>query len=109
MGRSTQSRAVKHTCVSEATHGRSKQLIIGAVKESRPGETRVAVTPATVKALLGLGYEVVVEPGAGALSSFPDEAYVEAGASVGDALTADVVFGVNGPDPGRWTQGYAAS
>ena len=31
------------------------------------------------------------------LSSFPDEAYVEAGATVGDAVTADVVFGVNAP------------
>jgi NAD(P) transhydrogenase subunit alpha len=72
-------------------------VIIGAVKESRRGETRVAVTPATVKQLLGLGYEVVVDPGAGALSSFPDEAYVEAGASVGDALKADIVFGVNAP------------
>jgi H+-translocating NAD(P) transhydrogenase subunit alpha len=72
-------------------------VIIGAVKESRRGETRVAVTPATVKQLLGLGYEVVVDPGAGALSSFPDEAYVEAGASVGDALKTDIVFGVNAP------------
>ena len=47
-------------------------MIIGAVKESRQGETRVSVTPATAKQLLGLGYEVVVDPGAGALSSFPD-------------------------------------
>jgi NAD(P) transhydrogenase subunit alpha len=72
-------------------------MIIGAVKESRQGETRVSVTPATVKQLLGLGYEVVVDPGAGALSSFPDEAYADAGASLGDALKADVVFGVNAP------------
>ncbi len=56
-------------------------MIIGVVKESRPGETRVAVTPATTRQLLGLGYEVVVAPGAGALSSFTDEAYVEAGAT----------------------------
>ncbi len=74
---------------------------IGALRESHPGETRVAVTPATVKALVALGYEVVVEPGAGALSSFPDEAYTEAGASVGDPLAADIVFGVNAPSVGQ--------
>ena len=37
-------------------------VIIGVVRESKPGETRVAATPATVKQLLQLGYEVVVEP-----------------------------------------------
>ncbi|MFL6132586.1 MAG: Re/Si-specific NAD(P)(+) transhydrogenase subunit alpha [Nocardioidaceae bacterium] len=72
-------------------------MIIGAVKESRRGETRVAVTPASVKQLLALGYEVVVDPGAGALSSFTDQAYAEAGATVGDALKADVVLAVNAP------------
>src|SRR3954453_7680256 len=72
-------------------------VIIGAVKESRRGETRVAVTPASVKQLLALGYEVVVDPGAGALSSFTDRAYAEAGATVCDALKADVVLAVNAP------------
>jgi NAD(P) transhydrogenase subunit alpha len=72
-------------------------VIIGVVKEARVGETRVAATPATVVQLVKLGYEVVVEPGAGELSSFPDRAYVEAGASIGDALKADVVLGVNAP------------
>ncbi len=76
-------------------------MIIGVLKEARPGETRVAATPATVAQLLNLGYEVVVEPGAGAASSFPDAAYVEAGATVGDPLAADVVFGVNAPSPAQ--------
>ncbi len=49
-----------------------------------PGETRVAATPATVVQLLKLGYDVVVESGAGELASFTDDAYVEAGASIGD-------------------------
>ena len=57
----------------------------------------MAATPATVTQLRTLGYEVVVEPGAGIASSFPDGAYVEAGATVGDPLAADVVFGVNAP------------
>ena len=74
-------------------------MIIGVVKESRPGETRVAATPSTVEQLLKLGYDVVVESGAGLASSFPDEAYVDAGAKVGDALAGDIVFGVNAPLP----------
>jgi H+-translocating NAD(P) transhydrogenase subunit alpha len=72
-------------------------VIIGVLKEARPGETRVSATPATVTGLLKLGYEVVVQAGAGDASSFPDEAYVEAGASIGDPLAADIVFGVNPP------------
>ncbi|MFD8431018.1 Re/Si-specific NAD(P)(+) transhydrogenase subunit alpha [Streptomyces coelicoflavus] len=70
---------------------------VGVVAESLPGETRVAATPSTVRLLLGLGYEVVVEPGAGAASGFGDEAYAEAGASVGGAWAADVVLKVNAP------------
>jgi len=72
-------------------------VIIGVIKEARPGETRVAATPATVAQLVKLGYDVVVEAGAGAESSFFDAAYVESGATVGDALSADIVLGVNAP------------
>jgi len=57
----------------------------------------VSATPATAAQLIKLGYEVVVEPGAGARSKFTDEAYVAAGAAIGDALKADIVFGVNAP------------
>ncbi|MEV4141249.1 Re/Si-specific NAD(P)(+) transhydrogenase subunit alpha [Dactylosporangium sp. NPDC049742] len=72
-------------------------MIIGVLRESRPGETRVAATPATVVELVKLGYEVMVESGAGLLSSFSDEAYVEAGATIGQALKADIVFAVDAP------------
>ncbi|UTI62257.1 Re/Si-specific NAD(P)(+) transhydrogenase subunit alpha [Paraconexibacter antarcticus] len=72
-------------------------MVIGVLKEAQAGETRVAATPATVEQLLKLGYEVVVEREAGEASSFTDDAYVDAGASIGDALSADVVFGVNAP------------
>jgi NAD(P) transhydrogenase subunit alpha len=74
-------------------------MLIGIVCETHRGETRVAATPATVVQLVKLGFDVDVEPGAGALSSFPDEAYVEAGARIGDPLAADVVFGVNALSP----------
>ncbi|MEU4097848.1 Re/Si-specific NAD(P)(+) transhydrogenase subunit alpha [Streptomyces sp. NPDC026673] len=74
-------------------------MLIGIVSEARRGETRVAATPATVVQLVKLGYDVVVEPGAGARSSFPDEAYTGAGAGLGDPLAADVVLGVNALSP----------
>jgi hypothetical protein len=67
----------------------------------------VATTPATVKQLIGLGYDVVIESGAGELSSFADPAYTEAGARTGtaeDAWGADAVLRVNAPsleDVGR--------
>src|SRR3954469_12599768 len=70
---------------------------IGVVRELTPGETRVAATPATVAQLQKLGYSVVVEAGAGERSDFPDDAFVEAGASIGDAWKADIVFGINAP------------
>jgi NAD(P) transhydrogenase subunit alpha len=74
---------------------------IGIVAEA-PGENRVAATPTTVPKIIALGYEVVVESGAGAGSSFPDAAYAAAGASVVDAATAwasPVVLKVNAPTP----------
>jgi NAD(P) transhydrogenase subunit alpha len=69
-------------------------------QESKPGETRVAATPKTVGQLIGLGYEVVVEAGAGVRASFTDEAYREAGAAVGDGAQvwdSDLVIKVNAP------------
>ncbi|GAA1387025.1 Re/Si-specific NAD(P)(+) transhydrogenase subunit alpha [Kitasatospora putterlickiae] len=70
---------------------------IGVVAESTAGETRVAATPSTVRGILALGYEVVVESGAGEASGFTDRAYAEAGAETGDAWAADVVLKVNAP------------
>src|SRR3954466_1010690 len=78
----------------------SATLRIGVPRETGARETRVAATPATVGKLLALGYDVVIETGAGAAASFPDEAYAAAGATVGtadDAWRADVVLRVNAP------------
>jgi len=69
-------------------------------RESKPGETRVAATPKTVPQLLQLGYDVVVEAGAGAAADFTDEAFLAAGATIGsaeDVWRSDVVFEVNAP------------
>jgi len=77
---------------------------IGIPRELREGERLVAATPTTVTQLHKLGYEVVVEAGAGAAASYPDEAYADAGATVVDAQTAwtsDVVATVNTPPAER--------
>jgi NAD(P) transhydrogenase subunit alpha len=74
---------------------------ISVPKERRPHEHRVAASPDTVKRLVGMGLEVVVESGAGAGASFTDAAYQAAGASVGrdaDAgLAGDIVLKVQRP------------
>ncbi|GHA88255.1 Re/Si-specific NAD(P)(+) transhydrogenase subunit alpha [Streptomyces termitum] len=76
-------------------------MLIGVLKEAGAGERRVAATPATVERIRALGYEVVVEPGAGAGAGFSDPAYETAGARLGDATGADVVLGVGAPPPER--------
>jgi len=55
---------------------------IGVPTEIRPGETRVAATPETVKKLSAGGNQVLVQAGAGRQASFPDEAYAAAGATL---------------------------
>jgi len=73
---------------------------LGILKETFPGETRVATTPDVVKKLATKGIETVVEAGAGRESSHGDDAYREAGATVtdnrGEILSqADVVCCIN--------------
>src|SRR4030081_1520716 len=55
---------------------------IGVVKEIKPQEARVALTPAGARELVARGHDVVVETGAGTGSAFLDDAYVSAGASL---------------------------
>ncbi len=73
---------------------------IGIPAETRPGETRVAATPETVKKLAAR-HQVVVQAGAGLAASVPDGAYQAAGATVGtaaDAFGAELVLKVRAPD-----------
>ena len=76
-------------------------MIIGIPRETRPGETRVAATPETVKKLAASGkHQIVVESGAGTLSSIPDADFQVAGARIadaGEAFGADIVLKVRGP------------
>ncbi len=55
---------------------------VGIVKEIRPGERRVAVTPETVAKLAKLGFSVLIESGAGDAAAFGDGEYEKAGAQI---------------------------
>ena len=77
-------------------------VAIAVTRERRDGETRCAVTPETVKKLIGMGATVTVEAGTGAGSSIPDEDYAAAGATVAADTRAvlsgaDIVLKVRGP------------
>jgi NAD(P) transhydrogenase subunit alpha len=72
---------------------------LGVPKETVPGERRVALVPEVVKKLTAKGLEIVVEPGAGAQALIPDALYADAGASLGDPWSADVVVKVAPPSP----------
>ncbi len=70
---------------------------IALFKESRPGETRVALTPDAVKVLVSDGWDVEVQRGAGQLAHFTDEAYQAVGATVVDAPSGEMNLRVNPP------------
>lgn len=75
---------------------------IAITKERRPYERRVAATPETVKKYRALGFDVVVETGAGAEASFLDDHYVAAGATIAPSMEsavngADIVLKVQRP------------
>ena len=57
-------------------------MLIGIPKESRNNENRVAITPEILKKIIKLGYQVQIEKSAGRKSSFPDQLYLDQGASV---------------------------
>jgi len=61
---------------------------IGIPKEIHDGEKRVATTPDVAKQLIKLGFEVLVESGAGEGSSFSDAAYTDAGVTVAEGAKA---------------------
>ena len=88
---------------------------IGAPKEIFAGEARVAMTPQSALALQKLGYDCVVESGAGALANFSDADYKEAGVEVVKTAAAlwkavDIVIKVRAPEAvevKRFTKGQA--
>ncbi len=82
---------------------------IGVPKEAADGEKRVALSPQSAAALKKLGYDCVVESGAGAGARFTDEAYADAGVEVVPSAAdvwsqADVVAKVRPPEPSEIEQ-----
>jgi H+-translocating NAD(P) transhydrogenase subunit alpha len=87
---------------------------VAVVKESAPGERRVALVPETVPKLVQAGLEVIVEEGAGDAAWFPDATYTAAGATITTLAAlyaeADVILTVTRPDEaalGRLRAGQA--
>jgi NAD(P) transhydrogenase subunit alpha len=73
---------------------------IAILKESAPGETRVAATPDTVKKIIAAGHSVTIQAGAGVAASAPDEQFSAAGAEIaadGAIGGADLVVKVRRP------------
>ena len=75
---------------------------IAIPKERRPGELRVAASPETVKKFISMGFDVLVEAGAGVGAAMADATYVDAGAQIAaDAAAvyqdADVILKVRKP------------
>jgi len=75
---------------------------VGVLKETTPGERRVALVPEVVARLRGAGLDVLVQSGAGDRAWFADSAYAGAGAAIvsRDELLAeaDIVVGISRPD-----------
>ena len=78
-------------------------MLIGVPNETRPGERRVALTPATAKDIAKLGHELMIEAGAGESADFSDERYREAGVEVVTGRKAlyeraEMIMKVRAPD-----------
>jgi H+-translocating NAD(P) transhydrogenase subunit alpha len=75
---------------------------VAVLKETAPGERRVALVPEMIARLRGAGLDVLVESGAGDSAWFPDSAYAEAGATIvtrQELLSdADILVTVGRPD-----------
>ncbi|WP_336986067.1 NAD(P) transhydrogenase subunit alpha [Altererythrobacter aquiaggeris] len=80
---------------------------IAILKERAAGESRVAITPETVKKFSALGATLAVEQGAGDGASISDADYETAGAELGTAEQAvsgaDIILAVQAPDPALLT------
>ncbi len=83
-------------------------MIIGVPREIKPGEQRVALTPAGVRALVEAGHRVVVERGAGGGSSIRDEEYAREGAALAPVeetwASAELILKVKEPLPAEYAR-----
>src|SRR5688572_29444644 len=93
---------VDDNVVTAAPEAAVETQVIGVPKETAPGEKRVATVPEAVEKLIKLGFEVVVQSGAGDAANFSDDVYRAAGADIApDAAAvwgaADIIFKVRAP------------
>jgi len=73
-------------------------MIIGIPKETKNKESRVAMAPDSIKKLSNLGYDVYIESGAGIKSSYTDQHYIDAGATIKNLesiYTSDIIIKIN--------------
>jgi len=70
---------------------------VSVPKESASGERRVALVPEVVERLAQKGVQVTLETGAGAEAHYPDDAYTDAGATLGEGFSGEVVAKVAPP------------
>jgi len=86
----------------------SQSRAVGVVKETHPGETRVALSPEIAKKFVSAGVKVLIERGAGATASFIDDAYAAAGAELVNRAAvlkgADALLTVRPPAQGDVAQ-----
>lgn len=85
---------------------------IGVPKESEAGESRVAVTPETVKKLVAQGHTLSIQTGAGLAASVTDAAYAAAGAQIVDAAAAlgsELILKLRSPSASELSQMRAGS
>jgi NAD(P) transhydrogenase subunit alpha len=90
--------------MAEASADAAAKVIIGSVRETAPGERRVALTPETCRKLVAAGATIRIERGLGQAAHQPDSAYADAGAELVDTAdavlsNADIVACVQPPSP----------
>ena len=88
--------------MAEASAGAAAKVVIGSVRETAPGERRVALTPETCRKLVAAGATVRIERGLGRAAHQPDSAYADVGAELVDSAdevlaNADIVACVQPP------------
>lgn len=83
-------------------------MLIGVLKETNPGENRVAMIPANVKKMVRAGGDVRIEAGAGTGAGFSDADYTEAGASIAERAAllseSDLILRLGKPSTEEITQ-----
>ena len=74
---------------------------IGVPKETANNETRVAIVPVSIPKLKKLGFDVIIQEGAGKLSGYSDSEYTEKGAQIGkldEVMSNELIASINIPD-----------